>query len=168
MAIVIANTRYMIIYVIVLSVLDLASAAAGSDVTTRHKQQQVSGRQGHQELYCPPCQEVSCPIKRTHALKCRGGMTLGICNCCTVCAKLEDETCGGPWDYLGKCDMGLYCDTTGHVTGDRTGTSEGVCRKKGEFTCRHLLLWTTGHCTDSSPTIVTSNSLICVELAMFV
>ncbi|GFT55728.1 IGFBP N-terminal domain-containing protein [Nephila pilipes] len=38
-------------------------------------------------------------------------MTLGICDCCNVCAKLEGEECGGQHNYLGKCDKGLECES---------------------------------------------------------
>ena len=79
------------------------------------------------ELQCPPCDRVFCSSKRSQNLKCRGGFTVGVCNCCTVCAKVEDERCGGPWDYLGKCDRGLYCEADKNVL----HATEGRCRKKG-------------------------------------
>ena len=37
------------------------------------------------------------------------GTTLGICNCCPKCAKVEGESCGGQHDYLGRCDAGTRC-----------------------------------------------------------
>lgn len=38
-----------------------------------------------------------------------GGTTLDVCGCCTVCAKVEGEACGGPWNLKGVCDKGLKC-----------------------------------------------------------
>ena len=32
-----------------------------------------------------------------------------MCDCCDVCAKVEGEECGGPWDSFGKCDERLKC-----------------------------------------------------------
>ena len=61
-------------------------------------------------LQCPPCHRIHCSPRRPAQLKCRGGIATGICNCCPVCAKLAGERCGGQWNYLGKCDAGLYCE----------------------------------------------------------
>lgn len=63
------------------------------------------------DLQCPPCERLHCTPRKAHRLKCRGGVTTGVCGCCPVCAKLEGERCGGTWDYLGKCDQGLNCVT---------------------------------------------------------
>ena len=38
-----------------------------------------------------------------------GGTTTDACGCCTVCAKVEGEKCGGPWNIAGVCDKGLIC-----------------------------------------------------------
>ena len=38
-----------------------------------------------------------------------GGLVKGVCHCCYVCAKVEGEICGGPWNFVGKCDKGLTC-----------------------------------------------------------
>ncbi|XP_070199351.1 insulin-like growth factor-binding protein 1 [Littorina saxatilis] len=37
---------------------------------------------------------------------------LGACGCCPLCAKLEGEQCGGPWNALGSCAKGLTCRPT--------------------------------------------------------
>lgn len=62
-----------------------------------------------QALHCPPCEQVHCSSRRVLKLQCKGGVTTGVCGCCPVCARVEGETCGGMWDYLGKCDKGLVC-----------------------------------------------------------
>jgi hypothetical protein len=91
------------------------------------------------DMQCPPCEQIHCTPRRPNRLKCRGGVALGICNCCPVCAKVEGEMCGGAWDYLGKCDRGLVC----HVTKDDKSAStvfasysigmkvkpEGICKR---------------------------------------
>ena len=60
-------------------------------------------------MICPSCDRLYCTVKKESRLKCKGGTTTDICGCCPVCAKQEDEPCGGEWNYLGKCDRGLYC-----------------------------------------------------------
>src|SRR5437867_2092833 len=40
------------------------------------------------ELHCPPCARLHCVPHRHQMLKCKGGWTRGICNCCPVCAKV--------------------------------------------------------------------------------
>lgn len=88
------------------------------------------------ELQCPPCSEIFCTPRRANRLKCKGGITKGICNCCPMCAKVEGETCGGQYDYLGKCDRGLECtpDRDNSIGGKSQSSSskwklEGKCVK---------------------------------------
>lgn len=38
-----------------------------------------------------------------------GGLVKDPCRYCDVCTKVMGELCGGPWNYLGKCDKGLKC-----------------------------------------------------------
>lgn len=61
------------------------------------------------ELHCPSCDRIHCNPRTSARLKCKGGVTTGICNCCPKCAKVAGERCGGDFSYLGKCDNGLYC-----------------------------------------------------------
>lgn len=63
------------------------------------------------DLMCPPCEQLFCTPRNPKRLKCKGGITTGICSCCPVCARVEGETCGGEHDYLGKCDKGLVCSS---------------------------------------------------------
>lgn len=60
-------------------------------------------------LICPDCHRLFCTVRKPSKLKCKGGKTTDICGCCPVCAKQIGEDCGGEWNYLGKCDVGLYC-----------------------------------------------------------
>ncbi|TNN87121.1 Venom protein 302 [Liparis tanakae] len=76
-----------------------------------------------QALHCPPCERVHCSTRRALKLQCKGGVTTGVCGCCPVCARAEGESCGGTWDYLGKCDEGLVC-----VYQDAAADSKGLCK----------------------------------------
>ncbi|XP_066272102.1 cysteine-rich motor neuron 1 protein-like [Branchiostoma lanceolatum] len=84
-------------------------------------------------LQCPPCERIHCSPRKASKLKCKGGTTLGICNCCSVCAKVEGEKCGGKWDYLGKCDAGLTCEREPDSRGMLSRPdSKGICRRSNE------------------------------------
>lgn len=88
-------------------------------------------------LHCPPCEQVHCSSRRALKLLCKGGVTTGVCGCCPVCARTEGETCGGTWDYLGKCDQGLVCVPQ---SSDKPGSDhEGIC-KTGKSTLYDLIL----------------------------
>jgi hypothetical protein len=58
--------------------------------------------------YLGPCTSVKI-LKQT----CKGGLVRDNCGCCQVCAKVEDEVCGGLWDEDGYCEQGLFCDIGG-------------------------------------------------------
>ncbi|KAK2172029.1 hypothetical protein NP493_999g01002 [Ridgeia piscesae] len=126
--------EWTMIAVALLGVLLLISASCAKDVRT------VSTSL---ELQCPPCEKIHCTPRRANRLRCKGGITRGICNCCPVCAKTEAEDCGGDHDYLGKCDRGLYCrpntnrvlDDYGTVLLRATGKRrrEGKCTKGGRI-----------------------------------
>lgn len=86
-------------------------------------------------MNCPPCEKIHCTPKSASKLECRGGITTGVCGCCPVCARVEDERCGGYYNYLGKCDAGLYCEPgvkrkkhRRRVVSQRK-EPEGVCKK---------------------------------------
>lgn len=89
-----------------------------------------------QALHCPPCERVHCSSRRVLKLQCKGGVTTGVCGCCPVCARTEGETCGGTWDYLGKCDKGLVC-----VYQDAAEEEEhsGIC-KAGEIMINNQII----------------------------
>ncbi|XP_074533110.1 insulin-like growth factor-binding protein 4 [Halichoeres trimaculatus] len=86
------------------------------------------GPQQLRALHCPPCERIHCSSRRALKLQCKGGITTGVCGCCPVCARAEGETCGGTWDYLGKCDEGLVC-VYQDSAGDRADTEQkGICK----------------------------------------
>lgn len=78
-----------------------------------------------QALHCPSCERIHCSTRRALKLQCKGGIATGVCGCCPVCARVEGETCGGTWDYLGKCDKGLVCVYQDSDTPDRE--RRGIC-----------------------------------------
>ncbi|KAG7523441.1 cysteine-rich motor neuron 1 protein-like [Solea senegalensis] len=107
---------------------------SGSEVAPSAASQQL------QALHCPPCERIHCSTRRALKLQCRGGVTTGVCGCCPVCARTEGETCGGTWDYLGKCDEGLLCvyqdAAEDNQEQERKGTCEAVMVPQAPETCR--------------------------------
>lgn len=90
-----------------------------------------------QALHCPSCERVHCSSRRALKLQCKGGVTTGVCGCCPVCARTEGETCGGTWDYLGKCDEGLVCVYQDAASDKPEEERKGIC-KAGEVISSHL------------------------------
>ncbi|XP_029379616.1 cysteine-rich motor neuron 1 protein [Echeneis naucrates] len=81
-----------------------------------------------QALHCPPCERIHCSSRRALKLQCKGGVTTGVCGCCPVCARTEGESCGGTWDYLGKCDEGLVCAHQGAAADKPDEERQGICK----------------------------------------
>ncbi|XP_037539635.1 IGFBP domain-containing protein [Nematolebias whitei] len=81
-----------------------------------------------QTLHCPPCERVHCSSRRALRLQCKGGVTTGVCGCCPVCARTEGDTCGGTWDYLGKCDEGLVCVYQESDADKPEAERKGICK----------------------------------------
>ena len=93
------------------------------------------------ELQCPPCERLHCQPKRASQLRCPGGITRGPCNCCPKCARIERQRCGGVHNYLGKCDMGLYChpDLNQKRPIYSKKYPEGKCRR-GRYNCMYFII----------------------------
>ncbi len=83
---------------------------------------------GADMLRCPPCEQLHCSPRKSK-LKCKGGITLGICNCCPRCAKSEGESCRGKWNYLGDCDAGLECVFDDWDESASPENKRGTCRR---------------------------------------
>ena len=59
------------------------------------------------------CDATACPVPLDgHGSPCPLTTLTDACGCCKVCARGENETCGGPGDILGACDTNLYCHWT--------------------------------------------------------
>ena len=82
---------------------------------------------------CAPCTNCTLPDD------CLGGLTVDVCGCCQVCAKVENETCGGSFNILGKCDEGLDCMLQVSVGSEIiisrsiASNEEGVCKPPSKF-----------------------------------
>lgn len=103
-------------------VLSVALGAMGSEETP------TSSAQLLQALHCPPCERIHCSSRRALKLQCKGGITTGVCGCCPACARVVGETCGGTWDYLGKCDEGLVCAYQDPPTDKPEAGHKGICK----------------------------------------
>ncbi|KAI3371204.1 hypothetical protein L3Q82_023829, partial [Scortum barcoo] len=104
-----------------LFLLSALLGALGSEETSSGAAQQL------QVLHCPPCERIHCSSRRALRLQCKGGVTTGVCGCCPVCARQEGETCGGTWDYLGKCDEGLVCVYQDSAADKPDAERKGIC-----------------------------------------
>ncbi|XP_023234366.1 venom protein 302-like [Centruroides sculpturatus] len=71
-------------------------------------------------LTCEMCGTFECHNKSDD--ECPSGLVTDICDCCLVCGKSENETCGGIWNVLGKCGEGLYCKKENEIP-----YSPGIC-----------------------------------------
>ena len=85
-------------------------------------------------MKCPPCDKIHCAPRSAAKLECKGGATTGVCGCCPICARVDGEKCGGYYNYLGKCDKGLYCEplVTKHKKirdHHKSRTPDGICKR---------------------------------------
>nr|XP_055027390.1 cysteine-rich motor neuron 1 protein isoform X1 [Misgurnus anguillicaudatus] len=75
-------------------------------------------------LICLPCDKSKCEEPK----QCTGSVVLGICGCCSVCAKQKNESCGGVYGLYGTCDRGLRCVIRPPLNGASITQYEvGVC-----------------------------------------
>ncbi|XP_033824682.1 IGFBP domain-containing protein [Periophthalmus magnuspinnatus] len=113
-------------------------------------------------LHCPPCERIHCSPRQAPRLRCKGGATTGVCGCCPVCARTEDETCGGAWDYLGKCDQGLVCvyGESGQDKTERTGICKAVIEPLDSDSCHPEC---TKEFCNENPTKICSARLVSLE-----
>uniref|UniRef100_A0AAV2L0J7 IGFBP N-terminal domain-containing protein n=1 Tax=Knipowitschia caucasica TaxID=637954 RepID=A0AAV2L0J7_KNICA len=134
----------------------------GALETTGNSPAQDPAHQHLKALHCPPCERVHCSPRTALRLRCKGGVTTGVCGCCPVCAKAEAESCGGAWDYLGKCDQGLVCvfEESGQDKTERTGVCKAVIEPLESESCHPEC--TKEFCRDN-PTKICSARLVSLE-----
>ncbi|XP_053630488.1 venom protein 302 [Cherax quadricarinatus] len=53
------------------------------------------------------CEHAKC--SQLDPADCSNGVTKDMCGCCTVCAGVLGEECGGPWNIYGDCGTSLEC-----------------------------------------------------------
>ncbi|KAL0968682.1 hypothetical protein UPYG_G00270140 [Umbra pygmaea] len=125
------------------------SAAAATLGVPGSEALQLGGPQTLHALHCPPCERIHCTPRRALMRHCKGGLATGVCGCCPACARTVGESCGGAWDYLGKCDEGLVCVYQGPVSPskrkpdveERKGICKAVLETLDVETCRPDCTW---------------------------
>jgi len=60
-------------------------------------------------LSCLPCDNPEEICGKPPSCCKSGYYTKDVCGCCKVCAKAENEVCGGPWGTSGNCSPGTRC-----------------------------------------------------------
>ncbi|XP_036391472.1 insulin-like growth factor-binding protein 4 [Megalops cyprinoides] len=134
--------------------------AVGTGLLAWGSESPESGGHTLQALHCPPCERIHCTPRRALRLQCKGGLTTGICGCCPVCARTAGESCGGTWDYLGKCDEGLVCvqdPTNGKPEAEQQGICKEVLNPLETETCRPACSWE--FCRDHPSEICSARSV---------
>ncbi|XP_029637483.1 cysteine-rich motor neuron 1 protein isoform X1 [Octopus sinensis] len=59
---------------------------------------------------CPPCDPTRCPHEGGTFLQCPTELRIkDDCGCCVVCLRGLHQTCGGMYQIMGKCRVGLVC-----------------------------------------------------------
>lgn len=89
---------------------------------------------------CGSCKLDECPDPGI----CRGSLTEDACGCCFQCARVENETCGGQFGLLGRCDEGLICYITPKHGNPITGHESGICKGKYNLSLSCAVLSTVG------------------------
>ncbi|CAK9293388.1 unnamed protein product [Gordionus sp. m RMFG-2023] len=92
------------------------------------------------------CHQMEGKCNSPPPTNCKGDMVKDACGCCDVCAKVLNETCGGPWWVGGRCSKGLICKFSDYR---QPIQSDGVCileylRKLGDPCGTN---WQQGNCT---------------------
>lgn len=70
---------------------------------------------------CENVNDVDCPNG--------AGTVWDSCRCCRICARVENEPCGGPYGFSGSCAEGLECVISDFF--NKNGV--GVCTRKYGF-----------------------------------
>ncbi|XP_076221389.1 crimpy isoform X2 [Nomia melanderi] len=72
------------------------------------------------------CSPLECEVLTDE--DCPAGLISDPCGCCKECARVEGETCGGPFGFSGSCAAGLQCVIKNLLPNARE-VDEGVCTK---------------------------------------
>lgn len=88
-------------------------------------------------VHCFACSKSKCDQQcpDLSTLDCSNGpTTLDLCDCCKVCLRDENETCGGQNGALGICKDGLRCVLSGPGNVTLNLNSTGTCQKP-DYVC---------------------------------
>lgn len=83
--------------------------------------------QGTSALSCDICDRSKC----VNATDCPGGTVLDVCHCCMQCARGLNQTCGGTFGILGKCDRNLHC----FIRYPDSLNQDGICKEIQKLDC---------------------------------
>ena len=75
-------------------------------------------------VQCNTCDAAQCP----RVDDCNWGTVMDMCQCCRICARSFNETCGGRFGMLGKCGPSLRCVVAINSGQPVTGHEVGVCK----------------------------------------
>ena len=79
---------------------------------------------------CPPCDVRNCDDEEVVQQSCYDStLVADPCSCCKVCGRMFGETCGGAYEYLGKCEYHLVCTAKPAEYFNGANVS-GVCTSK--------------------------------------
>ena len=91
---------------------------------------------------CPPCSKMSPCSRDDDVVKardaCVGGVVYEPCGCCKVCAKVEGESCAGPYVSEGRCDGDLRCTVSEELSLKGKLNETGICLRKSKYSYTKL------------------------------
>ena len=83
---------------------------------------------------CPLCNVENCVDEEVVQKSCPDStLVADPCGCCKVCGRKFGETCGGAYEYLGKCEYHLVCTAKSSEYFSGTNVS-GICTSKYVYT----------------------------------
>ena len=79
---------------------------------------------------CPECDVDTCENETLVQESCPDStLVADPCACCKVCGRTFGETCGGAYEYLGKCEYSLVCTANSAEYFNGVNIS-GICTSK--------------------------------------
>ena len=79
---------------------------------------------------CPLCNVGNCVDEEAVQKSCPDStLVADPCGCCKVCGRMFGETCGGAYEYLGKCEYHLVCTAKSSEYFNGINVS-GICTSK--------------------------------------
>ncbi|XP_067132117.1 venom protein 302-like isoform X2 [Centruroides vittatus] len=88
----------------------------------------LSSYSGISALSCPCHSNIELIKSCKNPKNCTNGLIEDSCGCCKVCAKAENDKCGGPWHMHGRCGKGLVCVKPENRPKHISLQPEGTCK----------------------------------------